>query len=57
MEGGGGALCPAEALNSLVARLDVSCYISEYVLSNYLSCIISSAEYKLLEVITDNVKY
>lgn len=56
MEGGEGALCPAEALNSLVARLDVSCYICENVLSNYLSCI-SSAEYKLLEVIADKVKY
>jgi len=56
VEGDGGALCPAEALNSLVARLDVSCYISENVLSNCLSCI-GLAQYKLLEAIADKVKY
>lgn len=56
MAGGGGALCPAEALKSPVARLDVSCSTCENVLSNYSSCI-SSAEYKLPEVISDKVKY
>lgn len=34
VEGGGRALCPTEALNSLVARLDVSCCVSENILSN-----------------------
>lgn len=36
VDGDGGALCPVEALHSLIARLDVSCYnTSENVLSNY----------------------